>query len=98
MAFAPYDGVVLWTGEGRPVRLSPESVEGLLAIFRREGATAPFNALWQAREALRSPTPFTLAGDAARRVVDRLAPPFSEAASATSTYSTMPSTAPRPRL
>ena len=55
MSFKPYDGVVLWTGCGRPVRLSPESVEGLLAIFQHEGATEPFNALWQAREALSHP-------------------------------------------
>lgn len=79
-AFQAWDGVVLWTGCGRPVRLSPESVEGLLAIFQHEGATEPFNALWTAREALRAPSTFTLAGVAARRVVDSLAPPMSEAA------------------
>lgn len=48
MTFLAWDGTVLLTGHGRPVRLSPESVDQLLSIFDAEGAAEQFNDLYQA--------------------------------------------------
>lgn len=47
-AFVAVAGAVYWG----PVRLSPESCEGLLDIFDREGAAAPFNELYDAHLAV----------------------------------------------
>ena len=46
--FTPTDGGVFMTGAHKPCFLSPESVEGLLDIFDREGAADLFNSLYEA--------------------------------------------------
>lgn len=48
MTFQFINGAVCITGQGRPVRLSTESVEDLLTIFDREGAASAYNALHDA--------------------------------------------------